>query len=107
MDPTTSILELEFKFYALRHPESKETLSAFYDRVFNTAKFIEDYGLQEEPGRASVMSRLQSLSAINGAVLLAMHFHPEVVTSRETKLLLRDIFEAFSPAQPDVFLPKS
>jgi AcrR family transcriptional regulator len=98
MDPTASILELEFKFYALRHPESKETLGALYERVFNTAKFMEDYDLHEEPGRATVMSRLQSLNAINGAVLLAMHFHPEVITSRETKLLLEDVFEAFFPS---------
>lgn len=99
-DSDAAVLDLELKLYAVRNTASREDWREHYERMFqlDTPKFAEAFAIAEEPGRSHLRSRLLALSALKSGLILAMRFMPEEFTPKETKLLLKEIFDGLFPA---------
>jgi AcrR family transcriptional regulator len=93
-DISGGLLDVELKLYAVRHPESGKEWHDRYVRLFAAESFSRVFGIQDEPGRSKVDSRNTALSAIKGALILAMLFMPEQLTPDEVSSLLGEIFDS-------------
>jgi AcrR family transcriptional regulator len=101
-DKAFSILTLEFKLYALRHPESKER----FHRVFEMSKATGDTELytlmfgehtrgtrtENELARAAA-----ALGPIISSLVLESTFEPEVLSDTGLRQVLGNIFDALYP----------
>ncbi len=99
-DKAFSILTVEFRLYALRHPESK----ARFRRVFETSRATGNSGLYNQMfgelssgPKAANDATLAALGPILSGLILESHFEPEVLSDRAIRTLLRRIFDAFFP----------
>ena len=99
-DADTAVLDIELKLYAIRNSVFQEEWCEHYARMYvtDTKLFTEAFALSDEPGRSHIRSRLLSLTALKSALILAMRFMPEEFTKKETKLLLKEIFDGLFPA---------
>ena len=101
-DKAFSILTLEFKLYALRHPESKER----FRRVFEMSRTRTDDGVYEQMfGELTRNARtdndlaLAALGPIASGLILESSFEPDVLSEKGLRRILGRIFDAlFSPA---------
>jgi AcrR family transcriptional regulator len=96
-DRTWPILTLEFKLFALRHPESKERLR----KAFEMAKPPRD-----EAGEAKIFGRLSreqnadnelalaSLGPIVSGLILESHFEPKILSEKGLRRILGRIFDS-------------
>jgi AcrR family transcriptional regulator len=101
-DSTWSILTLEFKLFALRHPESKQRLR----KAFEMAKPPRD-----EAGDKQMFGRLTgerkkdnelaivALGPILSGLMLESHFEPQILSEKGIRRLLGRIFDALFLAQ--------
>jgi AcrR family transcriptional regulator len=100
-DRTWPILTLEFKLYALRHPESKERLR----RAFEMSKPPRDessderiFGKLTRSQRTDNELAITALGPIMSGLMLESHFEPEMLSEKGLRRLLGRIFDALFPA---------
>ena len=101
-DRTWPILTLEFKLFAIRHPESKERLR----KAFEMSKPATDGELHKqmfgELGREEKKDNDLSLAALGPIVsglILESYFEPEILSERALRRILGRIFDALFPSQ--------
>ena len=99
-DKIWPILTLEFKLYALRHPESKER----YRKVFDLANTSSDgatdeqlFGKLTRAGKADNDQALIALGPIVSGLLLESHFEPQKLSEKALRRILGRIFDALFP----------
>lgn len=100
-DRSWPILTLEFKLFALRHPESKERLR----KSFEIATLPKDQVNEEQVfGRLTREQRrendlsLAALGPIVSGLILESHFEPEILSEKGLHRLLGRIFDALFPS---------
>jgi AcrR family transcriptional regulator len=98
--PQLSILDLELKLYALRHPDCIGNWRERYSKVYTTEGFTEVYGIGEDPGRSRMRTRSLALTAIKSALEIAREFQPEEFSQKEIGLLLSELFDGLFPDEP-------
>ncbi len=103
--PELSILDLELRLYALRHPESLATWRERYAGLYDPARFKEAFGVKQVPGRSRVKSRVLALNVVKSGMELAMKFQPDELTRKEMHLLLFEIFDGLFPEEGSVTTP--
>jgi AcrR family transcriptional regulator len=99
-DRTWPILTLEFKLFAIRHPESKERLR----KAFEMAKPPQDDAtwaqmfarLTREQKRENELS-LAALGPIVSGLMLESYFEPEILSEKGLRRVLGRIFDALFP----------
>jgi len=96
-DRTWPILTLEFKLFALRHPESKERLR----RAFEMAKASNDpacdiqvFGKLHGERKTDNDLALAALGPILSGLILESHFELETLSERGLRRILGRIFDA-------------
>jgi AcrR family transcriptional regulator len=101
-DRTWPILALEFKLYALRHPESKERLRKSFEmsKATNDNKFYEQlFGQLHREKRKDVDLSLLTLGPILSGLMLESHFEPENLSEKTLRRILGVIFDALFPSR--------
>ncbi len=100
-DRTWPILTLEFKLFALRHPESKVRLR----KVFEMTKAAGDpslhrqvFGNLSRDRRSENEASLSALGPVVSALILESHFEPALLSEKALRRLLGRIFDALFPA---------
>ena len=104
-DRTWPILTLEFKLFALRHPESKERLRKAFEMTRATAdpsQHEELFGILEHHAKADVETSVAALGPILSGLILESHFDAVNLSEKALRRLLGRIFDALfpAPAQP-------
>jgi len=101
-DRTWPILTLEFKLYALRHPESKER----FRKAFEMSKATSDRGLDEQmfgqlKGEQKTDHELSliALGPIVSGLILESHFEPEMLSEKALRRILGRVFDALIAVQ--------
>jgi len=101
-DRVWPILTLEFKLYALRHPESKERLR----KVFELSKTSKDGGTDEQLfGKLTRLEKtdndlaLIALGPIVSGLILESQFEPEALSEKGLRRILGRIFDALFSAK--------
>ena len=104
-DKTWPILTLEFKLFALRHPESKERLR----KAFEMSKATNDNACYEQLfGQLSRGTKtendlaLNALGPIASGLILESNFEPEILTEKGLRRILGHIFDVLFPASRQV-----
>ena len=99
-DRTWSILTLEFKLFAIRHPESKERLRDAFEMAKphqDDATWTQMFGrLTREQKRENELS-LVALRSIVAALMLESYFEPKVLSDKGLRRILGRIFDALFP----------
>jgi len=96
------ILTLEFKLYALRHPESKERLRKSFEmsKATNDNKFYDQlFGQLSREKRKDVDLSLLALGPIVSGLMLESHFEPENLSEKPLRRILGLIFDALFPSR--------
>jgi len=100
-DQAWALLFLEFKLYALRHPESKEKLQRHLDEVMPEGHETRLVQLLGSPGRDSdALSRsaaVQSLQPLISALSVEARFMPALQDELVVKEVANRIFDALMP----------
>jgi AcrR family transcriptional regulator len=94
------ILTLEFKLYALRHPESKERLRMAVEmsKAANDDEFSEQmFGRLAGVEKTDNNSALLALGPIVSGLILESNFEPENLSEKALRRLLGSIFDALFP----------
>jgi AcrR family transcriptional regulator len=101
-DRVWPILTLEFKLFAIRHPESKERLR----RAFEMSKPANDhvgyermFGQLNGEKKAENDLALAALGPIVTGLILESHFEPKILNEQGIRRLLGRIFDAFFVAR--------
>ncbi len=96
-DRAWPILTLEFKLYALRHPESKERLR----RAFEMSKpsggdsnYDQMFGQLTRAQKADNDLAISALGPVVSGLILESHFEPEILSEKGVRRLLGWIFDA-------------
>jgi len=95
-------LTLEFKLYALRHPESKERLRKSFEmsKATNDNKFYEQlFGQLPREKRKDVDLSLLALGPIVSGLMLESHFEPENLSEKTLRRILGLIFDSLFPSR--------
>lgn len=96
-DRTWPILTLEFKLFALRHPESKERLRKAFEMAKPPRSEASDrrmFGPLTQTQRADNDLALIALGPILSGLMLESHFESKVLTEKALRQLLGRIFDA-------------
>ena len=100
-DTTWPILTLEFKLFALRHPESKERLRKAYEM----SKTTRDVALPEQVfGQITREQQtdhdlsITALGPIVSGLILESYFEPGILSEKGLRRILGRIFDALFPA---------
>jgi AcrR family transcriptional regulator len=97
-DRTWPILTLEFKLFALRHPESKERLRRAFEMVKpprNAASDAQMFGKLAGEQKADNDLAIVALAPILSGLVLESHFEPAVLSENGLRRLLGRVFDAF------------
>jgi AcrR family transcriptional regulator len=101
-DKTLPILTLEFKLFALRHPQSKERLR----KAFEMSKATNDDSIYERLfGRLTRDQKsdnelsLLALGPIVSGLILESHFEPDNLSEKALRRILGRIFDALFTAR--------
>ncbi len=102
-DKQFPILTLEFKLFALRHPESKVRLR----KAFEMSKATNDNSMHEQMFgplsgqlKADNDLALASLGPIISGLILESHFEPQILSEKGLRRLLGRIFDSLFPVRP-------
>jgi AcrR family transcriptional regulator len=102
-DRSWPILTLEFKLFALRHPESKERLRKAFEMSKATTGnkgYEQMFGQLTRAQRADNDLALAALGPIVTGLILESHFEPKMLNEKGLSRLLGWIFDAlFAPAR--------
>lgn len=96
-DRAWPILTLEFKLYALRHPESKERLRLAFEMSKppkDEWNYEEMFGKLTREQRADNELALTALGPIMSGLILESHFEPEMLSEKGIRRLLGRLFDA-------------
>ncbi len=96
-DNAFSILALEFKLYAVRHPESKERFRTALDMSRTPADerlYIQMFGELSGGSRADNDLALAALAPIISGLILESNFEPNVLSKKGLRRILGRIFDA-------------
>ena len=96
-DRTWPILTLEFKLFALRHPESKERLRKAFEMAKPPRSESTDrrtFGQLTPTQKADNDLALIALGPILSGLILESHFESKVLTERALRRILGRIFDA-------------
>ncbi len=99
-DKAYSILSLEFKLYALRHPESKERFRKAFEISQATADdglYVQMFGKLSRSARTDNDLALAALGPILSSLILESNFEPETLSDKGLARILRRIFDALFP----------
>ncbi len=99
-DRAWPILTLEFKLFALRHPESKERLRKAFDLSKTTndnALYKQTFGRLFGGEKADNDLALLALGPIVSGLILESHFESEVLSEEALRRILGRIFDALFP----------
>jgi AcrR family transcriptional regulator len=99
-DRNWPILTLEFKLYALRHPESKERLRKSFEmsKAANDNEFYQRlFGQLHRDRRKDVDLSLLALGPIISGLMLESHFETEKLSESNLRRILSLIFDALFP----------
>lgn len=100
-DRVWPILTLEFKLYALRHPESKERFRKAFEmsKATNNDEIHEKtFGQLTRAERSDNDLALLALGPILSGLILESHFESEALTEKALRRILGRIFDALFPA---------
>jgi AcrR family transcriptional regulator len=101
-DRSWPILTLEFKLFALRHPESKERLRKAFDLSKTTndnALYKQTFGQLFGRGKTNNDLSLLALGPIVSGLILESHFEPKVLSEDALRQILGRIFDALFPTR--------
>lgn len=100
-DRVWAILTLEFKLYALRHPESKERLRKAFEmsRATNDEMYEKTFGKLHRAARTENDLALLALGPIVSGLILESHFEFEALTEKALRRILGRIFDALFPGR--------
>lgn len=96
-DPTWSMLQLEFKLYAIRHPESQSRLQAFYEEVLAEGqesmyvRFLGESG-QEKGGLSRTMA-IRVLGPLLTSLAVESKLAPQLFDPSQMEDLAGKIFD--------------
>jgi AcrR family transcriptional regulator len=99
-DKAFSILTLEFKLYALRHPESKERFrKAFEMSKARSGKglYVDLFGELTRGMRTENDLALAALGPILSGLILESNFEPDVLSEKGLQRILGRTFDALFP----------
>jgi AcrR family transcriptional regulator len=102
-DKTWPILTLEFKLYALRHPESKVRLRKAFEmsKATSDASHYEQlFGQLSRSSKADNDLALVALGPLAAGLILESNFEPEILTDKGLRRLLGRFFDSLFPATP-------
>ena len=101
-DTAWPILTLEFKLYALRHPESKERLRKSFEiskATNDEATYEQLFGQLSRDSKKDLDLSLLALGPILSGLILESHFEPENLSEKALRRILGRIFDALFPAR--------
>jgi AcrR family transcriptional regulator len=96
-DRTWPILTLEFKLFALRHPESRERLRKAFEMAKppkNEARDRQTFGQPTQTQKADNDLALIALGPILSGLMLESHFESKILTEKALRRILGRIFDA-------------
>jgi AcrR family transcriptional regulator len=98
-DRVWPILTLEFKLYALRHPESKERIRKVFEmsRATNDEMYEKTFGKLTRAARTDNDLALLALGPIVSGLILESHFELEALSEKALRRILGRIFDALFP----------
>ena len=103
-DKTWSLLTLEFKLYAVRHPESRDRLTKAYDmtRLLGYDLFHSKlYGRLSAKERRLFETATAGIAPIISAMTLEAYFEPTILSEQRLRSFLDHIFDViFLPMKP-------
>ena len=94
-DKGWAILTLEFKLFALRHPEARSRLRNVYSMIHpaNVSQTLLFGAMKPEDKRLADVGGA-ALSALRGGLVLESYFKPKLLTQKEVRLVLGRAFDA-------------
>lgn len=95
------ILTLEFKLYALRHPESKERFRKAFEmsKATTDGRFYEQlFGKLTRGWKIDIDLSLIALGPIVSGLILESHFEPDNLSEKALRRILSRIFDALFPS---------
>jgi len=96
-DRAWPILTLEFKLFALRHPESKERFRQAFEISRETnrnASFQQIFGKLSRTEKAEIDASLIALGPVVSGLILESNFEPERLSEKSLRRLLGRLFDA-------------
>jgi AcrR family transcriptional regulator len=96
-DREWSLLTLEFKLFAIRHPESRERLHKFYDAIFTKDQENRLVSLIGTAGGNEALDRslaVQTLQPLLTALAVESRFAPALLSKSSVKKVAMRIFDA-------------
>ena len=98
---TWPILELEFKLFAIRHPESRQPLRQAFAASLpenDEALYTQVFGPLSRTRRAQLDLAATALGPIVSGLILESHIEPQKLSEPNLRLLFGQIFDALFPA---------
>jgi len=95
------ILTLEFKLFAIRHPESKERLRRAFEMskpAYDESGYEQMFGRLTREQRADNDLALAALGPIVTGLILESYFEPKMLNEPGLRRILGRIFDALFPA---------
>ena len=100
-DRTWHILTLEFKLFAIRHPESKERLRKAFEMSkpsYDGSGYEQMFGQLNREQKANNDLALAALGPIITGLILESYFEPKMLNEQGLRRILGRIFDALFPA---------
>lgn len=103
-DPFWGVLMLEYKLYAVRHPEAREKLLSHYESFSaqSPSSLIDLlFGKNlSKPARAAIQRRMAVLGSTFSSLVLESRFHPDLLPPGKLEPFADEIFEVLIRPQP-------
>lgn len=102
-DRTWPILTLEFKLFALRHPESKERLRKAFEMAKpprDPSSDLEMFGKLIGQQKSDIDLALVALGPILSGLILESHFEPQILSEKGLRRILGKVFDALIGTRP-------
>ena len=99
-DKAFSILTLEFKLYALRHPESKDRFRTAFEMSkarSGNGLYVQLFGELTRSTRTENDLALAALGPILSGLILESNFEPDVLSDKGLRRILKRTFNALFP----------
>ncbi len=100
-DRAWPILTLEFKLFAVRHPESKERLRRAFEmsKATGDSNAFEDvFGHRSASEKKDIELRLSLLGPLISGLILESHFEPEILSEKGLCTALASLFDSLFPS---------
>jgi AcrR family transcriptional regulator len=100
-DRNYHVLTLEFKLFALRHPEWKDRYRKAFESLkqpVGEADFQQMFGSRSRSERADLRAFVLALGPIANSLVLEGYFEPDDLSDKAIRKILRRIIDAFLPA---------